>query len=275
MRASRIRGVVFGFTLWCGIAAYAQSVTPTQQSSAPTPDKEGSSSGPTTPTEPLPDAPSQTGETPATEGEEHILHIVPTVDVTDPHYPVRPLTTSQKFDLFTNTAFDRFTFLKAGASAGISQARDTHEGYGQGAKGFGRRYGAAFATNVYNDFFTRFALPSLLHQDPRYFRKGQGPARPRIDYALSRVVVTRGDNGRRQFNFSQVLGRLFTSALSNAYYPDEDRTAGRTFARAGKQLALSAGLNVLKEFGPQLRRKMFRKKKGAATQPAAPTAGEN
>ena len=245
---------------------YAQSGALTESDSVPASAAAQGTASPSqttdgAPSPPLPDAPSQTQPSPPSkEYDWHILHIVPTVDITDPHYPVQPLTTSQKFELFTNTAFDRFTFIKAGAGAGISQARDTHEGYGQGARGFGRRYGAAFATQVYNDFFTRFALPSLLHQDPRYFRKGQGPAAPRIGYALSRVVVTQGDNGRRQFNFSRVLGNLFTAALANTYYPEEDRTAGRTFARAGRQLASSAGLNVLREFGPQLRRK-FRKKK--------------
>jgi hypothetical protein len=214
-----------------------------------------------TPPDPLPDAPSQVQNTEKTkQEEEHILHIVPTVDITDPHYPVKPLTTGQKFQLFTKKAFDRFTFIKAGASAGISQGLDSHSGYGQGAEGFGKRYGAAFAGGVHNEFFSGFALPSLLHQDPRYFRHGKGPAGPRIGYAMSRVVVAQGDDGSRQFNFSKVLGSLLSASLANAYYPDEDRTVGRTFARAGKHLAVSAGLNVLKEFGPQLRRKMLRKK---------------
>ncbi len=207
------------------------------------------------------------------EEEEHILHIVPTVDVTDPHYPVKPLTTGQKFELFTDKAFDRFTLIKAAASAGIGQAADYPQGYGQGAEGFGRRYGAAFATHVYNDFFTRFALPSLLHQDPRYFRKGEGATGPRIGYALSRVVVTQGDNGRRQFNFSRVLGNLFTAALTNAYFPEEERTAGSTFQRAGRQLAVGAGLNVLREFWPQMRRKMFRRKTRETPLEPAPEKG--
>ncbi|MGH9508544.1 MAG: hypothetical protein ACRD2M_01290 [Terriglobales bacterium] len=253
MNSSRTRGVVFGFILCCGMAGHAQSGTPPQEK----------------PTAPLPDAPSQTQKVSPAEKDEHIFHIIPTVDVTDPHYPVRPLTTSQKFELFTNTAFDRFTFIKAGASAGIDQGRETPEGYGQGAEGFGRRYGAAFATQVYSNFFTRFAFPSLLHQDPRYFRKGQGRAGPRIGYAISRVVVTQGDNGRRQFNLSRVLGSLFTAALTNAYYPEEERTAGRTFARAGREMASSAALNVLREFAPQLRRKMFRKRTKEIPAPAA------
>jgi hypothetical protein len=199
-----------------------------------------------------------------------MFHIVPTVDISDRHYPVRPLTAGQKFELFTSKAFDRFTFIKAAAGAGIDQARATPEGYGQGAEGFGRRYGAAFTTLVYNDFFTCFALPSLLHQDPRYFRRGQGRAGPRIGYALTRVVVTQGDYGRRQFNFSQVLGNLFSAAMTNAYYPEEERRVGRTLARAGSQLAVGAGLNVLSEFWPQLRRKMFRRKKAAPAAPAMP-----
>jgi len=267
--------VIFACALGWGIAGYAQSGALPESDPFPAAQSTESPSGPkdAAPSQPLPDAPSQTqGLPPSKEDDPHILHIIPTVDVTDPHYPVEPLTTSQKFELFANKAFDRFTFIKAAAGAGIGQARNAPEGWGQGSAGYGRRYGAAFAGSVYSDFFTRFALPSLLRQDPRYFRKGQGPAGERIGYAMSRVVVTQGDNGRRQFNFSQVLGTLFAAALTNAYYPEEERRAGRTFARAGRQLAMNAGLNVLKEFGPQLRRKMFRKKKkDAAAQPAAPT----
>ncbi|MCI0356503.1 MAG: hypothetical protein L0099_15925 [Acidobacteria bacterium] len=274
MRSSGSGSAIFGFVLCLGSAGYAQSGTPPQETSAAAPHSEGSSSQETAP-EPLSDAPSHAQDDERTREEEHILHIVSTVDVTDPHYPVQPLTTGQKFELFANEAFDRFTFIKAGASAGIGQARDAPEGYGQGARGFVRRYGAAFASQVHSDFFTRFALPSLLGQDPRYFRKGQGPAGPRIGYAMSRVVVTQGDKGRRQFNFSQVLGNLFAAALTNAYYPEKERRAGRTFARAGRQLALGAGLNVLKEFGPQLRRKMFRKKtKETPATPSAPAPEE-
>jgi hypothetical protein len=229
------------------------------------------------PTQPLPDAPSQVPaaknkDTHQEKEDPHILHIVPTVDITDPHWPVKPLTPSQKFELFVEKAFDRFTFLKAAAGAGIGQARDKPEGFGQGGEGYARRYGAAFSSQVHSEFFVRFALPSLLHQDPRYFRQGQGPTGRRIGYALTRVVVTQGDNGRRQFNFSQVLGSLFSAALTNAYYPEEERRVGRTFAHAGRRLAISAALNVLKEFGPQLRRKMFKKrtKEKEAAAPASP-----
>ncbi len=265
--------MIFAIALGWGVAGYAHSGALPENHPAPAAEstETPSATKDAVTSQPLPDAPSQAKDPPASkEDDQHILHIIPTVDVTDPHYPVAPLTPSQKFDLFVNKAFDRFTFIKAAAGAGIGQARDTPQGWGQGAEGYGRRYGASWASSVHSDFFTRFALPSLLHQDPRYFRQGQGPAGGRIGYAMSRVVVTQGDNGRRQFNFSKVLGTLFAAALTNAYYPDEERRAGRTFAHAGRQLATSAGLNVLREFGPQLRRKMFRKRKKDAAVPPAP-----
>lgn len=264
--------MVFACVLCWGIACQACTGVLANKDPAPEAQNTENSTRPpdTTPSRPLPDAPSKTSS-PSKNDDHHIFHVIPTVDVTDPHYPVEPLSPSQKFELFANKAFDRFTFLKAAASAGIGQARDTPPGWGQGGAGYGRRYGASWAGSVHSDFFTRFALPTLLRQDPRYFRQGKGPARGRIGYAMSRVVVTQGDNGRPQFNFSQVLGTLFAAALTNAYYPEEERRAGRTFARAGRQLALAAGLNVLKEFGPQLRRKMFRKKgKEKTAQPETP-----
>ncbi|HXE90897.1 MAG TPA: hypothetical protein VNK82_08045 [Terriglobales bacterium] len=179
--------------------------------------------------------------------------------------PFAPLTPRQKFTVATLRTTRGSVFLLSGLQAGFSQAIDRPEGFGQGADGYGRRYGAALANNLSFDFFGRFAFPGLLHQDPRYFRAGSGSAGSRLKYSVSRTFVTRTDSGDETFNSSQVLGSLFSSALANAYYPEEDRDAAGTFSRAGARLAWAAAGNVLREFWPEIRRKLRRGNKPAAS----------
>jgi hypothetical protein len=172
----------------------------------------------------------------------------------------QPLTPHRKFVLFLRNASDPFQFLTVALSAGISQAADSNPGYGQGAEGYGKRYGAAFANATSSEFFGSFLFPVMLHQDPRYFRKGDGPFGSRMGHALTRVVVTRTDSGKRTFNLSYVLAALVSAAISNAYYPQEERTAGKTFARAGISMGTGAALAVGAEFWPDIARKLHHKR---------------
>lgn len=188
---------------------------------------------------------------------KRILGIVPAFDVIRRDDHVAPLSPSEKFRLFTNSSFDRFTLISAGLDAGINQATDTPHGYGQGGEGYARRYGAAIGDKVSSDFFKQFAFPTLFHQDPRYMQLGDKySGSKRFTYAMSRTFIGRTDGGRNIFNFSEVMGTLASSGLTNIYYPEEDRDARTTFVRAGKRLALSMGLNVVKEFWPELRKVM-------------------
>ena len=184
--------------------------------------------------------------------------------------PFAPLTPRQKFIVATQRTTHGSIFLLSGVQAGFSQTADRPQGYGQGADGYGRRYGAALANNLSYDFFGRFVFPVMLKQDPRYFRASSGSAGTRLRYAVSRILVTRSDSGGHTFNSSQILGVLFSSALANAYYPEDDRDAAGTFSRAGARLAWSAAGNVLREFWPDLRRKLKHQK--AALAPASPTS---
>jgi hypothetical protein len=184
--------------------------------------------------------------------------------------PFAPLTPREKFMVATLRTRRGSIFLLSGFQAGFSQAIDRPEGFGQGADGYGRRYGAALANNLSFDFFGRFAFPVLLHQDPRYFRAGSGSAGSRLKYAVSRVLVTRTDSGSQTFNSSQVMGSLFSSALANAYYPEEDRDAAGTFSRAGSRLAWAAAGNILREFWPDIRRKIRPRNKPATPTPSPP-----
>lgn len=168
---------------------------------------------------------------------------------------VCPLSVGQKGGLFLRHTYSPFNVVAAAGTAGIWQAtQDRHQGFGQGWDSYGSRFGAALANRESSDFFKTFVLSSALRMDPRYFRRGEGGFGSRFGYAISRVVVGRTDHGHATFNAPQMLGSFGSAGLSNLYYPESDRTAGRTLATAGLNIAADAGWNVLKEFGPEVRR---------------------
>lgn len=134
-----------------------------------------------------------------------------------------PLHARQKFGLAMHTATDPATVVLAGAIAGVQQANNSLPGYGQGAAGYGRRFGANLGTEITGTFLGGAILPTIFRQDPRYFYRGTGSNGSRLWYAVSRAFVTRGDNGKAQVNFSGLLGDLGSGAISNLYAADEDR----------------------------------------------------
>src|SRR5438067_1936160 len=187
-----------------------------------------------------------------------ILKIFPAYGVVNSSAePVQPLSPQDKFVLSLHGAADPYNLLVAGTTAGIEQAADIFPGYGQGAEGYGKRFGASLADQASNSLFKNFAFPVLLREDPRYFRKGQGTIKQRFGYAISRVFVTRKDSGNTGFNFSRVLGSLASSALANTYYPASDRGVGSTFARVGIAFGTDSALNVISEFGSDLSHKFL------------------
>jgi hypothetical protein len=136
-----------------------------------------------------------------------------------------PLAPKQKFELAWKTMIDPITFLSVGALAGIEQASDDFGGYGQGAEGYAKRYGAGYADALSGTFIGSAILPSLLKQDPRYFYKGTGSIRSRTLYALATAVICKGDNKRWQPNYSAILGSFASGGISYLYYPAADRGA--------------------------------------------------
>jgi hypothetical protein len=134
-----------------------------------------------------------------------------------------PLSTGQKFRLALRTSIDPITIAIPAIIAGTEQSEDTFNGYGQGTQGFAKRFGASYTDGFTSTMFGDAILPSLLHQDPRYFYKGTGSIISRAFYAISTVVICKGDNGRWQPNYSNVLGNLASASLSNAYYPANNR----------------------------------------------------
>jgi len=168
-----------------------------------------------------------------------------------------PLSTGQKFKLFVDDSVSLSTLLGSAASAAIGQADDYPHGYGQGWDAYGKRFGASMARNASSNFFGTFLLASMLHQDPRFFPQRDPTFGGSVKYALTRVVITRNDDGNDAANWSGLLGPLMAEGLANAYWPEEDRTAGQTFRRYGVDLATTAGFNMLRNYWPVL----FKKKR--------------
>ncbi len=160
-----------------------------------------------------------------------------------------PLNSRQKFQLAWKTTLDPVTFAVSGIFAGVEQAQNTFRGYGQGAQGYGKRYGASLADSVTATFIASAILPSLFRQDPRYFYKGTGSKRSRLLYAMATAVICKGDNGHWQPNYSNILGNLAAGGISNLYYPVTDRNgAGLTFENGLIGIGSTAVANVLQEF---------------------------
>ena len=191
--------------------------------------------------------------------EGRILGIIPN-NKTVPLTPAETaLTRRGKFDLAFKDTFDPFTFVAAGFYAGLAQWQNDYAPFGQGGTGFAKRFGAAYADQAIGNYMTEAILPSLLHQDPRYFRKGSGSPWRRVGYALSRTIISRTDTGRKTFNYSEFAGNAAAAAISNAYYPASERTAGEACEKLTIQLVSDTGFNVLLEFWPDMRHAIFRK----------------
>lgn len=159
-----------------------------------------------------------------------------------------PMLPRQKYALAFRSMIDPMTFVGAGMIAGVEQARDTFPGYGQGSIGYARRYGAAYANSFSGRMLGGAVFPSLFHQDPRYFYKGSGSIVSRALYALSTALITKGDNGRWQANYSHVLGNFTAGAISNLYYPASSRGLSLTLINGALETAGDAATDFMREF---------------------------
>jgi hypothetical protein len=159
-----------------------------------------------------------------------------------------PLTPKQKFELAWRSMIDPITFLGVGAIAGMEQAANDFSGYGQGAQGYAKRYGAGYADAFVGTFIGDAILPSLLKQDPRYFYKGTGSIRSRTLYALANAVICKGDNKRWQPNYSGIIGSFAAGGVSYLYYPASDRGAELLVQNSLISIAEGGIAGVFQEF---------------------------
>ena len=159
-----------------------------------------------------------------------------------------PLSSGQKYQLAAHAMVDPFSFVGTGVFAAAEQWQNTFPGYGKGAEGYAKRYGAAYADEALSRMLGSAVLPSLLHQDPRYFYRGSGSKKSRAFYAISQAVICRGDNGRMQPNYSYVLGSFAAGGISNLYHPAGDRGVGLTIGNGFLNVGAHAIDNLAREF---------------------------
>lgn len=181
------------------------------------------------------------------EERQRVLGVIPNFYVAY-NSAAAPLNPKQKFELAWKATVDPINFGLTGAIAGIEQAANSFSGYGQGAQGYAKRYGASYADSAIGTFIGSAILPSLFRQDPRYFYKGTGSQRSRFLYAIAHAVICKGDNGHWQANYSALLGSLAAGGISNLYYPETDRDVTLTFENTLIGIGASAANNVLQEF---------------------------
>jgi hypothetical protein len=188
----------------------------------------------------------------------HILGIIPNYRTFPSLYNYEPLTSREKFKIASEDSLDRGTFALAALFGGLGQVTDENKSFGQGGAGFGRYFGASYGDLLIGNYMTEAVYPSILHQDPRYFRRGTGSGPSRFAYAIAQIFWTHRDSGGTQFNYSEWLGNSTAVAISNAYYRDQ-RSAGSSISNLAMQVGVDTVGNVLKEFWPDLRHKFSKK----------------
>jgi hypothetical protein len=198
---------------------------------------------------------------PADVDSKRIFGIIPNFRTSPTLAEFKPITAKEKFKLAADDSFDRGTVILAALFAGQAQLTNAHASFGQGAAGYARYLGTSYGDFFVGNFMTEAIYPSLLHQDPRFFRRGKGSVMSRLRYSAGQVFVTHGDNGHTQFNFSEILGNSTAAAISTSWYP-ENRNAADAASQLGVQIGVDMAGNILKEFGPDLTRKLFHHHKG-------------
>lgn len=191
---------------------------------------------------------------------KRIFWIIPNFRTSPLLVPYKPLTAREKFHIATLDSFDRGTFA-LGALFGVeAQLTRASPSFGGGVPAYAHYFATAYADYAIGDYMTEAIFPAMLHQDPRYFRRGSGGFWSRIGYAAGQIFWTHGDSGHGQFNVSEIAGNSTAVAISMAYYPD-NRTAGDAVSKLGSQLGVDLTSNILKEFWPDLDRRFSRKGK--------------
>jgi len=185
------------------------------------------------------------------ENSKHIFFIIPNFRTTATLAEYKPIKPSEKFKIAAQDTFDRGTFALAAAFAGESQLNNSDPSFGQGVKGYAHYYVTSYADFAVGNYMTEGIYPTLLHQDPRYFRRGKGSVITRLGYSAGQIFFTHGDNGRTQINYSELAGNSTAVAIATAYYPDS-RNVSDAVSQLGTQLGVDMISNILKEFAPDI-----------------------
>jgi hypothetical protein len=188
---------------------------------------------------------------------KRILFVVPNFRAVSADEQLPPQTVKEKFKTAMEDSVDYSSFIFLGAQAGIGQATNSYPYFGQGAKGYGRYYWHTLADAINENTWVEFIIPSVLHQDTRYYTLGKGEFGKRVGYAVTRVFITRDDDGHKTFNYSEVLGAGAFSGVANLYYPSQERTLTKTYQRWITNLAIDGGVFVFKEIWPDINNTLF------------------
>jgi hypothetical protein len=193
---------------------------------------------------------------------KRMMYVVPNFAAVSANTELPPLSARGKFVLAWHDSFDYSSFVWTGIVAAQSYGLDSDPELGSGIAGYGRYYWRAFVDGVSGTYFTEAIVPAISHEDPRYYTMGRGGGGylRRLGYALSRAVLTKTDSGGTSFNWSEVGGNALEAALSNAYYPPQERGASQTATNWATQMESAALNNIAKEFWPDFRRKVLRQK---------------
>jgi hypothetical protein len=187
--------------------------------------------------------------------DKRLFGIIPNYRTSVLPNPYKPISAKEKFKIGRDDVFDRGTVVLAAAFAGEGQLSNSDRSFGQGAEGYGHYFITAYADLAIGNMMTESVFPTILHQDPRYFRRSAGSGKSRFGYAVKQIFWTHTDSGGTQFNYSEILGNSTAVAISTAYYP-EGRDAGDAVSKLGTQIGVDMLGNVLKEFWPDIHRKL-------------------
>lgn len=191
--------------------------------------------------------------------DKRIMGVLPNNRTTEMSIPFKTIGAKRKMTIAYRDSFDYPVYPTAAVFASFYQLTDQNPSFGQGMAGYARRFATAYGDQLAGNMMTEGIMPSLLREDPRYFRLGEGTAKHRIWYALTRILVTRNDSGKWGFNFAELAGNSAAAAISNAWYPDT-RTAKDNAQKLGISCGTDALSNLLKEFWPDIKRHRERKR---------------
>ncbi len=191
---------------------------------------------------------------------DRMFYVMPNYLTVDGESQAKPVSWKEKFAMAAKGSFDPYEFTIVGIVAGIHQAANSDPEFGQGLKGYSKRYGAAFADQVDGNLMVGGVYPTILKIDPRYFRLGRGSFLHRFGYAVDRIFIARKDSGGHMFNIPEFAGNATAIAISNAYYPADDRTLSGNLNDWGTQMGLDAIGNELKEFWPDIHHYLQRRR---------------
>lgn len=224
----------------------AQPATP--QATMPAPDQSTTS----------PNSAANPSNQPFGAKNDRLFEVLPNYTTVESEAKFGPLTRGAKFKLATDSATDPVTFPFIGFVALLGQAQNSEPSYGQGLKGYAKRYGTSYGDAIIGTYMTVGVYPSLLKQDPRYFQLGHGSITHRTLYSVSRIFWTRTDSGNHEFNYSEIVGNLTAAGISNIYHPAEDRTLTNTLSVWGTDIMWDTVSNIAKEFWPDIHRKIHK-----------------